>query len=150
MKLTKKSFRDRVKKLFAKVMNYSGTVTNSILKKFFPDFKVSVPTSWADLADELTMIEEKSELELACEKLELTSQEIGRGTWKVQEIYKNNKFVGELTQNFLGQWQFAFKAGSAARRASSLESALRAILNNHQANLNFANKSKEYYDLFSA
>lgn len=147
MKLTKKSFRDRVKKLFAKSFNYVGTVTNSVLKKFFPDFRVSVSESWADLADRLVMIEEKSELELACEKYNVSANLRYTDCWS---IYQGQIFLGEISKNLLGIWYYTFRSNGSSRRSQNLETALRVLLNNHQANLKLVNKPAEFYDLFSA
>jgi hypothetical protein len=152
MKLTKKSFRERVKALFAKAFSFAGIVTNSILKKFFPDFRVTSPESWANLADELIImdnqIQEKSELELLCEKHSIfPSQREDKERFSIYS--KENEFLGELTQNFLGQWFYAFRSSGFSRRARDLEGAIIMLLNNPERSSNFKKKSKEYYDLFS-
>jgi hypothetical protein len=165
--MSKQSFRNRVKQLFAQVFNVTTPVTNYLIKKQFPSFKSTCSVAWADVCDALVLMTEATMEETTTPELpEITLPEnpinpvlvvankydlsVTKRNDNTYSVYKNDSFLGEVYHNLSGMWFYSFRSNGTGRRASSLEGATIQLINNHLSNSNFKAQSKEYYDLFTA
>lgn len=136
--MSKQSFRARAKKLFKQVHTEVPYVTNSIIKKYYPWFRVSISEDWANLVDILSTSGLENDKEVINTQYKITE----KAEFPLTTIYyysftsKRSEWAGKIGANVSGTYNvYLSKSGGLSVICANYESAIKTLVNRREKEL---------------